>query len=288
MNLAHTNATTGRARPHLLVRVAVVMAATLLVWQVMGWISDRLPEGPQAGLRHWVNALTVFVLAVPVVWLARRYLDRRPWSGLLLAGRGWAPPFLVGAASWLVPGLLGLTAVLLSGAVEAVPNRPAAEAAAVVAALVVLVLLFEAVPEELIFRGYLFRNLNTALPGWLTVLAQAALFTLFGLALWIPSAGWGVLPERLPLFFGMGVVLGCLRLVTGNVWACVGFHVAFQTVAQALLTGYLFTIGGEEGLMMLAVFASPFVFAVPVAMLLTRDTGTGRWSGRVPDPARTS
>ncbi|MFD6952302.1 CAAX protease [Nocardiopsis sp. TSRI0078] len=271
-------------RPHLLLRITLVMAATLLVWEVMAWTGSLLPEGPQAGLRHWMNALTVFVLAVPMVWLARRHLDRRPWSGLLLTGprRGWAP-FLVGAASWLVPGLLGLAVALAPGWVGIVANRPPAETAATMAALVVLVLLFEAVPEELVFRGYLQRNLHTVMPGWLAVLSQAVLFTVFGLALWIPDAGWGVVPERLPLFLGMGVVLGCIRLITRDVWACVGFHLAFQTAAQSLLNGHLFTVEGDRGLLMAAVFLGPFVFGVLVTALLTR--GEGSWGGRVPDPA---
>lgn len=260
------------------------MAGTLLVWQVMDWVNDQLPEGPQAGLQHWANALTVFALAVPMVWLARRYLDRRPWGGLLLTGprRGWAP-FLVGAVSWLIPGVLGLVVLLALGRVGIVPNQPPEQTAVTMAALVVLVLLFEAVPEELIFRGYLFRNLNTAMPGWLAVFAQAVLFTAFGLALWIPEGGWAVLPERLPLFLGMGVVLGCIRLITGNVWACVGFHTAFQVAAQTLLNGELFTVESGQGLLMLAVFLSPFVFGVAVTSFLTRDEGS--WSGRVPDPA---
>ncbi|WP_017572450.1 CPBP family intramembrane glutamic endopeptidase [Nocardiopsis halotolerans] len=282
MNLPSTTTPTGERRPHLLLRIAAVMVATFLIWQLMGWISDRLPESPQGGPRHWVNALTVFVLAVPMVWLARRYLDRRPWGGLLLTGprRGWAP-FLAGAASWLLPGMAGLVAAVLLGWVDITANRPLPETVAAVAVLVVLVLLFEAVPEELIFRGYLFRNLNTVMSGWLAVLAQAALFTVFGLALWIPEAGWGVLSERLPLFLGMGVVLGCVRLVTGNVWACVGFHVAFQTVAQALLNGDLFTVGDAWGLLIPLVL--PFVFGAMLAALFTRDEGT--WRGRVPDPA---
>ncbi|WP_394350479.1 hypothetical protein [Nocardiopsis quinghaiensis] len=54
------------------------------------------------------------------------------------------------------------------------------------------------------------------------MLAQAVLFTAFGPALRIPGSGRGVVPEQLPLFLGMGVVLGCIRLITRNVWACVG------------------------------------------------------------------
>ncbi|WP_150242670.1 hypothetical protein [Nocardiopsis quinghaiensis] len=62
-----------------------------------------------------------------------------------------------------------------------------------------------------------------------------------------------------------------------------GIHLAFQTAAQSLPDGHLFTVGGDQELLMLTVFLGPFVFGVLVTALLSR--GEGNWSGRVPGPA---
>ncbi|GHC78148.1 CAAX amino protease [Nocardiopsis terrae] len=272
-------------RPNLFLRVTVVMAGAVLLWYVLSLANELLFAEPGGGgnLAHWTNALGVSALAVPMVWAARRYLDRRPWGGLRLTGprEAWRP-FLVGVLSWLLPAALGLGAALALGA-SVTPVAPAAEIVFSLLVLTVLVLLYEAVPEELLFRGYLFRNLNTAMAAWLAVVVQAVLFTLWGTGLWVFGNGWEVLAVRLPLFFGMGVVLGCVRLLTGNVWACVGFHLAFQVAAQALLGWDLFEVRGLDTVMG-TVFLLPFVLGVTVTMLLVRDTGT--WSGKVPDPVR--
>ncbi|OLT29724.1 CAAX protease [Nocardiopsis sp. CNR-923] len=270
-------------RPHLFVRIAVVVVAAQLIWQLMGWLDGALFPGEElTTANHVVNALVVFVLAVPMVWAARRFLDRRPWGGLGLTGvrEGWRP-FLVGAAAWGLPGAAAIAVCLVLGWSSMGAAAPWAELVPRIALLAVLVLVFEAVPEELIFRGYLFRNLNAAMPAWLAVLAQAALFALFGSTLWVLSQGWGVLVERLPLFLVMGIVLGCVRVVTGNVWACVGFHLVFQTVAQTLLNSDYMQVQGVDAVTATA-FLAPFVFGVPTAMLLTPSAG--RWRRREPDP----
>lgn len=176
---------------------------------------------------------------------------------------------------------MGIWTALALGWVELAPRMAVPELVGHLALLAVLVLLYEALPEELIFRGYLYRNLNTVMAAWLATVTQAALFALFGTALWVLSNGWEVLGERVVLFFSMAIVLGCLRVVTGNVWACIGFHLVFQVTAQAVLGGQLFEVRGDETGFMLAL-AGPFVFGVLVAVLLSRRGGN--WRERVPDP----
>lgn len=75
-------------------------------------------------------------------------------------------------------------------------------------------------------------------------------------------------------------------MLTGNVWAGVGFQPAFQVVAQALLSRDLFQVDGTDTVMG-PVFPLrlplPFALGVTVTMLLIRVTGT--WPGKVPGPA---
>lgn len=270
-------------RPNLPLRILTVMVGATLIWYSLSALNELLPlePGGSGNLTHWMNTLYVTVLALPMVWAARRFLDRRPWSGLRLTGPGWAwRPLLVGALAWSLPASLGLGIALALGA-SITLSVSMVELVVSLAALTLLVLLYEALPEELIFRGYVFRNLNTAMSAWAVVVGQAVLFTLWGTGLWVLGGGWEVLAERLPLFLGMGLVLGCIRVVSGNVWACVGFHLAFQVAAQALLSWELFEVEGLDTVMG-TVFLLPFVLGVTVAMLLLRDTGS--WSGRAPDP----
>ncbi|WP_017585652.1 CPBP family intramembrane glutamic endopeptidase [Nocardiopsis ganjiahuensis] len=259
------------------------MAGALLIWYLSVTLVEALPleTTSRVGTDRWVTALLFLGLTLLMVWAARRYLDRRPWSGLRLTGprEAWWP-LLVGTLSWAVPGLLGLALAAAVG-ISITPAAPLAEILLSLLVLAVVVLLSEAVPEELVFRGHLFRNLNTAMATWLAVAVQALLFGFWGTALWVITEGWETVGERLPMFLGMGVVLGCIRVLTDNLWACVGFHVAFQTAAQGLLGWELFEVSDEDGVMRTLLLA-PFVLGVLTAMLLLRTTG--RWNGRVADP----
>lgn len=50
---------------------------------------------------------------------------------------------------------------------------------------------------------------------------------------------WAVDLERFILFFTMGSPLGFLRFWKDSLWVCIGFHWAFQTISQLMLTNRL-------------------------------------------------
>jgi uncharacterized protein len=266
-------------RPGLLVRVTAVMAAVTLVWLLTGRGLSLLLGEDYSRLAHLVRAVLTCALAVPVVALARRHLDRRPWSGLGLQPlrTGWRP-LLLGMAAWLVPAALGVAVCVAAGWTQVTLRTSVWEAAATAAMLVVLVFLYEALPEELVFRGYLYRNLADTLPRWAAALGQAGLFTLFGVA--IGAAGS---IDRVVLFGLFAAVLGYLRALTGSVWTGIGFHLAFQVVAQ--LTG---PNHGQFTITDLLTFQGVSFVLLPFTLgaLLVRAARRGRTGWLPPIPTR--
>lgn len=115
-----------------------------MIWLGLRPVRDLLGiEGSGDGdAAHWFNAVTTFVLAMPMVWLARRHLDGRPWSGLRLNGfrEGWWP-FLVGILSWVLPALAGLGLGIALGLGILAAAAPAGELVVALATLALLVLL---------------------------------------------------------------------------------------------------------------------------------------------------
>ncbi|MCG5470898.1 CPBP family intramembrane metalloprotease [Micromonospora sp. LAH09] len=267
------------ARPRLALpwRILVVSVGTVLVWLLLGALLDRDYDR----LTHAVGAVLTTVLVVPLVVAARRLLDRRPWTGLGLPSlrAGWRR-LLLGMACWLVPAALGFALCLGLGWVEISVRTSVGDAARVAALLVVLVFLKEALPEELVFRGYLQHNLATRLPAWQAVVGQAGLFTLFG---FLTGAARSV--DRLALFLVFALLLGAFRAATGDIWAGIGFHVAFQTVAQLFGdVGSVFDVVGADVLGVVAMGFIPF----SVSWLVLRRLYRGRldWGALAPDPAR--
>src|SRR5690606_33052973 len=128
---------------------------------------------------------------------------------------------------------------------------------------------YEALPEELAFRGYIQANLESRLGYRGAIVAQAVLFAFWGAALWTLASGTIAL-DRLAMFFFMALVLGMMRGVTGSVWTAIGFHVAFQTVAQLLLNtarGH-FAVDGVNMMQLVALGVVPFSLAVLIVELI--------------------
>ncbi|MEU5906814.1 type II CAAX endopeptidase family protein [Micromonospora sp. NPDC047527] len=247
-------------------RIVVVFAGTVLVWLFL--YHDALLGRDYDRVTHVARAVLTTALVVPLVVLARRLLDRRPWAGIGLPSlrAGWRR-LLLGMVCWLVPAAIGFALCLGLGWVQISVRTSVGDALRVAALLVVLVFLYEALPEELVFRGYLQRNLATRLPVWQAVVGQAVLFTLFGFLL-----GAARSPDRLALFFVFALLLGGFRAATGDIWAGIGFHVAFQTVAQLFGdVGGVFDVRGADVLGGVAMGAIPFAVGWTVVRHLYRD-----------------
>lgn len=212
-------------RPNGAVRIGLVFVAATAIWLFVHGAGEALfGTGDHHRGRHVFSAVAVTVLVVPMVVLAWRYLDRVPWSGLRRASpRTVAKLLAAGMAGYLMPAAVAVTIFVAAGWVSIDVRGSVLP----VFALIVLVFLYEALPEELVFRGYLFRNLAAAVPVWAVVLVQAVLFTLFGVL--IGAAGS---VDRVVVFFGFAIVQGLLRAVTDTLWVPIGFHLAFQTAEQ--------------------------------------------------------
>jgi hypothetical protein len=259
-------------RPRLIRRIAIVFTAATLIWLFVHRAGDALFGTDYDRGRHVASAVVVTALVVPMIVLAYRRLDRLPWPALRRGSpRTALGLLLLGAAGYLIPATVAVAALAATGGLEIGLRASAAEAVLSVLSLVLLVFLYEALPEELVFRGYLYRNLATALPRWGAVLAQSALFALFGLAV-----GAAATVDRVVLFFVFAVVQGAIRAVTDTLLVPIGFHLAFQTTEQIFGSSWdVFTVGDLVLLQEVALGLVPLVLGVPVIQLLWRG-GAGR------------
>lgn len=272
-------------RPPLVLRLLVVLAGAVLIWLLMVWLSMNVFRTWPQPAAHTGRAVVVLGLAVLLVAIARRALDRRSWAGLWGTGQhgGWRA-FVIGVVSWLVPGAVAIALAVSQDRIAIALDGSAGTLIRAVALLIVLVLVIEAVPEELVFRGYLYRNLAAAVPPWLAVVFQAVLFAAFGAAIWTYTAGWDVALGQVPMFLGLGVSLGVVRVATGNLWGSIGFYLAYLVTSQLLLGGdpVTLTAGDEDTLNRVALV--PALIAGPIiALLLARPRAS--WARPQPDAA---
>lgn len=211
-----------------IVKISIVMILSVLIWRFVGYLNERLEEEYSRSGHFWIAFVTT-VLTLILIESARR-ISKLEWWHLGMANTlGNVRSFGLGFILWLVPAAIGLIVCLMAGWVEITPHTNLANLLVSVLILMATVFLIEALPEELIFRGYLYRTVQTLYPHWATVLAQVLLFTLFGFAV---GAIYSI--EQLMFLPGFAFILGYIRAVSGNVWTTIGFHTAIMTVTQIL------------------------------------------------------
>lgn len=258
--------------------VAIVWVAMVAIWLLLPALRNLFWGTSMDGYTlggHVMSAILATVIAVPMVIVARRRLDGETVASLgFRLDTAAIRQFLIGAIAFLVPSALGFAVVLGLGWTVITPLAPRGEILAFIPLLVLLVFIYEALPEELAFRGYMQVNLETRLGYWGAIFVQAALFALWGAALWTIAAG-AIAFDRLAMFFFIGLVLGIVRGTTGSVWTSIGLHVAFQTVAQLLLNtgrGH-FAIEGADMLQFVALGVVPFSLAAIIVEYLHKRPG---------------
>ncbi|GAB3427113.1 histidine kinase [Flindersiella endophytica] len=263
-------------------RVVIVFGAVTLAARLVFWLANALFGPSYSVVRHAFVAVLTAVLLVTISATARRFAEGLPLrpadpaerSGPRRVWRVWRVwrQILLGMACWLLPAAAGVAACLVLGLAEVTALRPAGEIALFAVALLVLVFLSEALPEELVFRGYVYRNLAQVLPVWAAVVTQAGLFTL-----WAFLTGVVGSPVRAVLLFTFAVLLGAVRAITGNVRFGVGFHLAFQTVAQLMSPAHpYFSVHGLEPLRAVAFSLLPFALAIPLLSLVRQGRRSAR------------
>lgn len=274
---------TDAARPfprRLLSAAWRIAAAVLPLGVALAVAASALPAGdpsdPATLLTRIGVGVVLSILALATVALLVRRADRKPlsYAGLTDLRAGWRLT-LTGAALWTAPAVLAF-GVLAALGMPLTVTVPAADLAFTVVLLLVAVLLMEALPEEVIFRGYVTAVLGSVTRGWWIIVIQAVIFTLFAALL---RQHWD--PVDLSLFLSMGIGFGYLRAVTGSIWMPVGFHTAFQTGAQLVLAHDV-VFGGGEAAAMLALGVIPFAVG---AVLVSAFPGITSPRRRAQSPA---
>jgi membrane protease YdiL (CAAX protease family) len=249
-------------------RLSVMFVAACAIWILVNVLATSV-FGPDYSFgSHTFRAVTTCALVIAAIALLLRWERTRASDYGFAFGRGMWRGLALGALSYSVPFLMAGSVVLMLNLAQVAVSTNALAVAGQGLVLLLLVLLYEAVPEELIFRGYLFRVLSERLPVWATILGQALLFTAFG-----AIVGAALTLDRAVTFF-LSVSLGYLRQVTGTVYATIGFHAVFQLMAQWLLGerwGALSVTDTEQWFSLLALGLAPFALAPAVAAIIVRS-----------------
>lgn len=220
----------------VLLRVGVFAFLAITGLLAFGWLLVRTDS-----LYFVSGALSSFAAAAIANSIAMRIYERGRLADI---GLGWhryaMRHLLIGVTGGVGAALLvvGVPFLVRSATFEALPTSHFNFGALF---LVTLVLLFGAVGEEMLFRGYGFQVLAASIGPWATVLPMGVLFammhasnpnaTLLGL---VNTAGWGIL-------------LGAAFLRSGDLWLPIGLHFGWNWALPMLgarVSGFTIEVTG--------------------------------------------
>jgi membrane protease YdiL (CAAX protease family) len=187
------------------------------------------------------GAIGTFLAALIANAVTVRVFERR---SLLAVGLNWHSGSLrnlwIGVGSGIIAALAVLLPPIAVGAarIEPTPDNPGSFAAA---AFVTGILLFGAVGEELLFRGYGFQILLGSTGRIITLTATSFLFG------WAHSSNQNASTLGLLNTVGFGVVLGYAFIRSGDLWLAIGLHFGWNWVlpfAGVRLSGFTMGVTG--------------------------------------------
>ena len=218
----------------------------------LGWLAAvpltllGLPTD-QLSLTGTVLSFVLFLLVMPR-WAALRWSEPRPWAALGI--RGAKPQEQPAPAAALLKGLLiaaGLLMVITSVVLIDGSGNWRGEVDATQLTNAVLLCLGVGFAEELIFRSWLWTELQEMIGSRRAAWAQAGIFSLVHTRF---NLGFGAMSGLLVGLFLLGMVLARQRqLDRGSLWGCIGLH-------GGLVAGWFLL---QNGLLQLSPNAPPWL-----------------------------
>ena len=251
-------------------RILVVLIVGIAIWNFIIHLSDIFIGEEYSRINHFLIAVITTILTFILIQVALK-IDKIPWKQL---GQGTFKTnilsFLLGFLLWTIPASIGLFSCVILGWVEIKVHTDLNNLLMSILILFITVFLMEALPEEFIFRGYIYRYLNVLFPHWGTVILQTLLFSLFA---YFIGAMYSV--EQLQFIPGFAIILGVFRAISGSMWTSIGFHVAIMTATQILgpIHGYFHL----RGMMTLQFFAFILLPSVVGATVLSFIYSNHNW-----------
>jgi membrane protease YdiL (CAAX protease family) len=213
----------------------IVLGAMMLYF--MGWAESRLN---QFNDRPLLNVAIQIVLGLAAIFLYvayGRFIERRDVTELSTRGLGreWAIGALCGAGLYtgcaLILMLLGIYKVEgVNPLLFLLPNLAMA--------------IKSGVFEELLFRGVLFRSVESIFGSWVGIVVSSLVFGLVHML--NPDATLG---GAVYICIEAGLLLAAAYLVTRRLWICMGFHMAWNYFQSAVFSGIVSGSATDPGLL---------------------------------------
>lgn len=258
----------GLARRILRAPIARILVLGFILLMMMGLNTDVMTSHAGEPFKSVQHIVALAIAGFAVYRAYARFIEQRPVSELALSGMGreLGIGLVVGAGLYaaceLILMVLGIYRV--NGLNSVSLMVPA-----------IAMALSSGVFEELLFRGVLFRSVETWLGSWAALAISSLVFGLTHLM--NPE---GTLEGALFIAVEAGILLAAAYMLTRRLWLSIGFHVAWNYTQSAIFSSIVSGTEASQGLIRSTVNGPDFLtggnFGVEssvIALLLCTTTG---------------
>lgn len=189
-----------------------------------------------------------FIISLSLVYVFRNFVDRKSFGSLGFSYAHLIPDSIIGLLLGVVLICLGTTVIFALQGIEWIGRSFDAEELLIST----VILLMVSFGEELVFRGYVLRNLMKSFNKWFSLLISSVLFTLVHF-----SAGQTPVTALFNIFLG-GMLMGIAFIITRSLWLPVCFHFSWNFV-QGPLLGFAVTGLPFKSLLTMQVTGPPLL-----------------------------
>ncbi len=230
-------------------RIRVILALLLAaagVALVNIFTYESVKIGIEGQLNHFLRGLLFSILVLTGVWAIRKRFRSKPANIDFQLSNKWFRKFLLGMGLIIVPIII---TVLISiafgwGGIKINTSTSLLWALSVV---LISTLLTDALPEEVLFRGFVYSSLGMKYNKLISSILSIALFaffpfvmvfiqeTILGYEVYIGGSDRITTSYFITMIF-FGSFMQYLRLLTKSAWTSIGFHTVFVFMNQLMGT----------------------------------------------------
>ncbi|WP_245583555.1 CPBP family intramembrane glutamic endopeptidase [Paenibacillus assamensis] len=205
-------------------------------------VAEQVFGLPRMG-QQWVQAIVMTALIVPTILYLYRYVYRITGVKPRTLEYSWKKLYHLFTGMFFAIALAAVGFIILStqGLIANVQWHAPDQWFAALFINIIIAFLYEAFPEELGLRGFLYDVLRDRFATWLAIPLQMLLFISVPISVTLLQVLVGMAPGNsihmgyIILILSFGLVLQLVRLWSGNIWASIGFHLAYLEIMRFIV-----------------------------------------------------
>jgi membrane protease YdiL (CAAX protease family) len=227
--------------------VGIIFLASLIALICSGLLGQFMHQHNYMGLQQssFFKGILMSGILIPIIYFACKRFNDQIKDGIgFTSVKKALIHFFIGLSFILLPFVVTIIFTLSFGWGDLVINNDGSIFAYIIFGSLG-VFLFEALPEEMAFRGFIYTKLNTVLDYKIASVLTILLFTLLPIIVFLiqryllgMEAGMNGSNSFQPSFIITLLVfasfLQFLRILTGTIWAGIGFHFGFVYIDRLI------------------------------------------------------